>query len=63
MGNHLYKAYVNGKEVKLTHILKNKDRIMIIQKETSHPHETWLKHVTTQQAKRYITKYLNKKDY
>ena len=63
MGNHLYKAYVNGKEVKLSHILKNKDRIMIVQKETSHPHENWLKHVTTQQAKRYITKYLNKKDY
>jgi len=63
MGNHLYKAFVNGKEVKLNHILKNKDRIMIVQKETSHPHESWLKYVTTAQAKRYINKYLNKKDY
>ena len=30
IGNHLYKAYVNGKEVKLTRLLNNKDRIFSV---------------------------------
>ena len=60
MGNHLFKAYINGKEVKLTHKLNNKDRIMIVQKDKSHPHESWLEHVTTSKARRKIREYLKK---
>jgi GTP pyrophosphokinase len=54
IGNHLYKAYINGKEVKLTHKLSNKDRIMLYQKDTAKPNETWLDHVVTSSAKRKI---------
>lgn len=57
IGNHLYKAFINGKEVKLTHKLNNKDRILLIQKETSHPHLSWLDHVVTSRAKRKIKEY------
>ncbi len=57
IGNHLYKAYINGKEVKLTHKLNNKDRILLIQKESAHPHESWLDHVVTSRAKRKIKEY------
>ena len=60
MGNHLYKAYINGKEVKITHKLNNKDRIMIIQKEKSHPQESWLEHVVTSKARRKIREYLKR---
>ena len=54
VGNHLYKAYINGKEVKLTHKLQTKDRIMLLQKEDAKPHESWLDHVVTSSAKRKI---------
>lgn len=54
IGNHLYKAFINGKEVKITHKLSNKDRIMLMQKETVKPHESWLEHVVTSSAKRKI---------
>lgn len=60
LGNHLHKAYVNGKEVKLNHILNNKDRILIISDPKAHPTPSWLKHIKTSQARRYITKYLKK---
>ncbi len=62
MGNHLYKAYINGKEVKLIHKLNNKDRILLIQKESSHPNKSWLDHVVTSSAKRKIKDALNKKE-
>lgn len=58
LGNHLYKAIVNGKEVKIQHILNNKDRIFIIQKETAHPNVTWLDHAITSNARRKIKEYL-----
>ena len=54
IGNHLYKAFINGKEVKITHKLSNKDRIMLLQKEDAKPNETWLDHVVTSSAKRKI---------
>ena len=54
IGNHLYKAFINGKEVKITHKLSNKDRIMLMQKETAKPQESWLEHVVTSSAKRKI---------
>ena len=54
IGNHLYKAYINGKEVKLTHKLNNKDRIMLYQKDEAKPSKTWLEHVVTSRAKRKI---------
>ena len=60
MGDHLYKAYINGKEVKITHKLNSKDRIMIIQREKSHPQESWLEHVVTSKARRKIREYLKK---
>ncbi len=60
MGNHLYKAYINGKEVKIIHKLTNKDRVMIIQRDKSHPQEYWLGHVTTSKAKRKIREYIKK---
>lgn len=58
IGNHLYKAYINGKEVILTQKLNNKDRIMLLQNEKSHPKEEWLEHVVTSQARRQIIKSL-----
>ena len=58
MGDHLYKAYINGKEVKLTHKLNNKDRILLIQKEKCHPQKSWLEHVVTSKARRKIREYL-----
>lgn len=57
IGNHLYKAYINGKEVELIQELNNKDRILLLQNEDSHPEEEWLEHVVTSQARRQITKY------
>jgi len=58
LGNHLYKAYINGKEVKLSHKLNNKDRILILTKEKAHPKETWLSHAITLSARRKIKDYL-----
>ena len=60
IGNHLYKAYINGKEVKLTHKLNNKDRIMLIQREKSTPHKSWLDHAVTSSARRKIKDALKK---
>lgn len=58
IGNHLYKAYVNGKEVPITQVLNNKDRIYIVQKENSYPTEEWLEHTVTSKAKRKIKEFL-----
>lgn len=60
VGNHIYKAYINGKEVKLDYKLQNKDRVMILPNEKAHPKEDWLKYVVTSNARRNITKYLKK---
>ncbi len=60
MGDHLYKAFINGKEVKITHKLSSKDRIMLIQREKSHPQESWLEHVITSKARRKIREYLKR---
>ena len=58
IGNHINKVYVNGKEVKLSYKLQNKDRVMILPSEKAHPEEEWLDYVVTSNARRYITKYL-----
>lgn len=58
IGNHLYKAFINGKEVKISHKLNNKDRIMLLQKETVKPNVSWLEHVVTSSAKRKIKEAL-----
>ena len=60
IGNHLYKAYINGKEVKLSHKLNNKDRILLVHREQSHPNESWLNHAITSTARRKIREYLKK---
>lgn len=58
IGNHLYKAYINGKEVKITHTLNNKDRIFLLTKDNIEPNNSWLDHVVTSHAKRKIKEYL-----
>lgn len=58
LGNHLYKAYINGKEVDLTTKLNNKDRILLIKKDSSSPKESWLDYVVTTRAKRKIKEAL-----
>ncbi len=58
IGNNLYKAYINGKEVKLNHKLNNKDRILLIQKESAHPTEEWINYAVTSRARRKIREYL-----
>ena len=60
IGNHLYKAYINGKEVKLSHKLNNKDRILLVHREQSHPSESWLNYAITSTARRKIREYLKK---
>jgi len=62
IGNHLYKAYINGKEVKLTHKLNNKDRILVVPNDSSHPHISWLDHVVTSSARRKIKESLKEKE-
>jgi len=57
IGNHLSKCFVNGDEVKLDYKLQNKDRVVIIVKETAHPYKKWLNIVVTTQAKRKIKDY------
>ena len=57
MGNHLHKCFVNGEEVSLDYKLKNKDRIIIIVKETAHPDKKWVNIVATTLAKRKIREY------
>ncbi len=54
IGNHLYKAFINGKEVKITHKLSNKDRIMLLQRDEAHPNESWLNYAVTSTARRKI---------
>ena len=61
VGNRLNKAFINGKEVKLTRVLNNKDRVMILQSDKSKPRESWLNHVATLNAKRKIRDYLKNK--
>ena len=58
IGNHLKKAYINGKEVKLYHKLSNHDRIMALHNESAHPHKSWLKYAITSKAKKNIKEYL-----
>lgn len=59
VGNHLYKAFINGLEVPITQVLNNKDRIFLMENESSHPSKSWLKNIATSQARRQINKYLN----
>ncbi len=58
LGNHLHKAYINGKEVDLSTKLNNKDRILLIKKDSSKPKESWLNIVVTSRAKRKIKEAL-----
>jgi len=57
IGNHMYKCFVNGDEVEFNYKLKNKDRIIVIVKETAHPDKKWTTMVATTQAKRKIREY------
>ena len=57
IGNHLYKCFVNGDEVSLKYKLKNKDRIMVITKESCTPNKKWINFVVTTMAKRKIKDY------
>lgn len=58
IGNHLSKAFVNGKEVKLFQTLNNKDRIILIPSDIASPKKSWLNHVKTTKARRKIEYYL-----
>jgi len=60
-GDHLSKCFVNGDEVKLNYKLQNKDRVIIITKDTAHPYKKWLNIVVTTQAKRKIKDYFKNK--
>ena len=62
MGNHLHKCFVNGEEVKLNYKLQNKDRIIIIVKETAHPDKKWANYAATTVAKRKIREFFKIKD-
>ncbi|MBQ3021148.1 MAG: bifunctional (p)ppGpp synthetase/guanosine-3',5'-bis(diphosphate) 3'-pyrophosphohydrolase [Bacilli bacterium] len=62
IGNHLSKCFVNGDEVSLDYKLKNKDRIIVIVKDSSHPYKKWLNIVTTSLAKRKIKEYFKSKE-
>ena len=63
IGNHLSKCFVNGDEVRLNYKLKNKDRIIIITKETCKPDKKWTNIVATTMAKKKIREYFkNNKD-
>lgn len=57
IGNHLYKCFVNGDEVSLKYKLQNKDRIMVITKESCTPNKKWINFVATTMAKRKIKDY------
>lgn len=63
IGNHIFKCFVNGDEVPLSYKLKNKDRIIIITKETCKPDKKWTNIVATTMAKKKIREYFkNNKD-
>ena len=57
IGNHLFKCFVNGKEVPFDYTLKNKDRVVIITKEKSHPYKKWISIAKTTNAKKKIKEY------
>ena len=58
LGNHLYKAIVNDKEVPLNTILENDDRVKIITSPTvKGPDPKWLSLVKTTTAKRKINEF------
>ena len=61
IGNHLSKCFVNGDEVSLDYKLQNKDRIIVIVKESAHPYKKWLNIVVTNLAKRKIKDYFKNK--
>ena len=61
IGNHLSKCFVNGDEVPLDYKLKNKDRIIVIVKETAHPYKKWIDIAVTNLAKRKIKDYFKTK--
>ena len=62
MGNHLFKCFVNGEEVPFDYTLKNKDRVVLILKDKSHPYKKWLTIAKTTIAKQKIKDYFKNKD-
>ena len=62
MGNHLFKCFVNGEEVPFDYTLKNKDRVVLIVKEKSHPYKKWLNIAKTTYAKKKIKDYFKNKE-
>ena len=54
IGNHLKKAFINGKEVDITYQLNNKDRIFVVSDDNCHPNKNWLNYANTTHAKRAI---------
>ena len=62
MGNHLFKCFVNGEEVPFDYTLKNKDRVVLILKDKSHPYKKWLTIAKTTIAKQKIRDYFKNKD-
>lgn len=58
IGDHCWGAKVNGKMVKLEHVLENGNVVEIIQKKSARPRPDWLNFVKTHQARTHITRYL-----
>jgi len=60
LGDHAFKAKVNGKLRPMTVVLENRDRVIIIESENYTPKLLWLSFVKTNKAKELVKKYLAK---
>lgn len=58
IGNHTTGAKVNGRMVKLSHVLKNGDRVEIITNRKANPSRDWLNLVKTHHARNHIRRVL-----
>jgi len=61
IGNHIYKAKVNGNHCNFDRILKNGDTVEIITNKNVKPNEKWLKYVKTSKARLKIRAKLQTK--
>lgn len=62
VGNTTISALVNGKQVSLDYKLQDGDIVELKTKEGKAPSKSWLKFVKTNEAKKRIKAYFNKKD-
>ena len=62
LGNTLIGAKVNDKNVPISYVLQNGDRVLMEANELSHPSEEWLEDAHTSQAQVRIKMYLRQVD-